>query len=211
MWHRNCLSSGPYRNDTEVSRGWGEFQLSFHRIRLVLLTIFCVSLVAVFATLYFRSGGDTSGTKPAEQPLVTNADMAMQTVRLVENRGERTEWELEADSSETFQEENLTVLKNVRATFYPEEQPVIHVSGREGRLSMDTKDMIIRGDVTVQSESGYALKTEELRYNAEKKQVETDQAVEMAQEGLFVQGVGLTVNIDGKSLVVRRDVKATFQ
>lgn len=211
MWHRNCLSSGPYRNDTEVSRGWGEFQLSFHRVRLVLLTIFCVSFVVVLATIFMRAGGDAPGGESAEPPPISKADLTMQKVKLVENKGERTEWELEADSSETFQEENLTVLKNVKATFYPEEQPVIHVSGREGRLSMDTKDMVIRGDVAVQSESGYALKTQELRYIAEKKQVETDQPVEMAQQGLFVQGVGLTVNIDGKSLVVRRDVKATFQ
>jgi LPS export ABC transporter protein LptC len=103
------------------------------------------------------------------------------------------------------------VLKNVKATFYPEGKPVIYVEGREGRLKMDSKDMVIRGDVVVRSEAGYALKTEELRYHASKKQVDTDQPVEMAQDGLTVKGVGLSANIDGESLTVWRDVKATFQ
>ncbi len=132
-------------------------------------------------------------------------------MHLVENRGGRTEWELEADSSETFHDENLTMLKNVKATFYPEGRPVIYVEGREGRLRMDTKNMVILGDVVVRSDAGYALKTEELRYHAETREVDTDRPIELAQEGLLVRGVGLSANIDGKKLSVRHDVKATFQ
>lgn len=142
---------------------------------------------------------------------MSRADLSIQTVHMVENRGERTDWELTADSSETFQDKDLTLLKNIKATFYPQGRPVIYVQGREGRLRMSTKDMIIRGEVVVRSEAGYALKTEELRYYAKTRQVDTDKPIEMIQEGLIVKGVGLTANIEGESLTVRRDVRATFQ
>lgn len=185
--------------------------MGFHRIRIILLAIFCVSLVLIVATFLLKAQLDAPLQNTEVSTPVSKADLTIQTVHLVENRGERKEWELTADSSETFQKENLTVLKNVKATFYPENRPVIYVEGREGRLRMDTKDMVISGDVKVNSEAGYSLKTQELRYYAKTRQVNTDQPVEMTQEGLIVKGVGLSANIDGKSLVVRRDVRATFQ
>lgn len=183
----------------------------FNRVRIVLLAVFCLSLALVVTSFLIRSLSQETTQTPEKPVHASKADLTVKSIRLVEDRGGRTEWELEADSSETFQKKNLTVLKNVKATFYPEGQPVIYVEGREGRLRMDTKDMVIRGDVVVHSESGYALKTQKLSYDAQKRQVDTDKPVEMAQAGLTVKGVGLSANLDGKKLTVWRDVKATFQ
>lgn len=185
--------------------------MSFQRIRIILLAAFCVSLLIIVANFIIRPQAESERKPVAETPTASNADLTIQSIRMVENQGGRTEWELEAESSETFQKENLTILKNVKAKFYPEGHPVVYVKGREGRLWTETKNMIIRGDVVVQSDGGYALKTEELRYDSAKRRVDTDEPIELSQQGLTVRGVGLTANIDGKTLTVRREVKATFQ
>ncbi|MFQ6672622.1 MAG: LPS export ABC transporter periplasmic protein LptC [Candidatus Tectimicrobiota bacterium] len=177
----------------------------------MLLVVFCISLVVIVTTLVVRSHIATPSPPGKVTHALSQADLAMQSIHLVENRGGRTEWELHAEASETFRDKKLTVLKDIRATFYPAEHPAVHVSAKAGRLRMDTRDMVIRGDVIIQSEAGYTLKTEKLRYDARTQQVRTDLPVELVQEGLVVQGVGLSANLDGKTLTVQRDVKATFR
>lgn len=184
--------------------------MSSRLIKMSLLTIFCASLVVTVATYVVRS---RRAAPPPEKapPALSKADLTIQSIHLVENSGGRTEWELDAQTSESFRKEKVTVLKGLRAKFYPVGHPVVYLSGREGHLKTDTKDMTIRGDVVIRSEAGYTLKTEGLRYDAKKRRVDTDLPVELRREGLVVQGVGLSASIDGKTLSVHRDVKAIFQ
>lgn len=185
--------------------------MGFQRIKKLLIGIFCLSLVLTVATFLKRSHLPIPSLPPKVISSLLKADLAIQSIHLVENLAGHTEWELYADSGETFQDEKLTVLKDVRAKFYPEGHPVIHVSGKEGRFEMDTRNMTIRGDVLVRSEAGYTLKTERLHYDAARRQVETDLPIELVQEGLAVKGVGLSASIDGKTLTVHSNVEAVFQ
>ena len=185
--------------------------MGFQRIKKLLIGIFCLSLVLTVATFLKRSHLPIPSLPPKVISSLLKADLAIQSIHLVENLAGHTEWELYAESGETFQDEKLTVLKDVRAKFYPEGHPVIHVSGKEGRFEMDTRNMTIRGDVLVRSEAGYTLKTERLHYDAARRQVETDLPIELVQEGLVVKGVGLSASIDGKTLTVHSDVEAVFQ
>jgi LPS export ABC transporter protein LptC len=185
--------------------------VSSRLIKISLLTVFCVSLVVTVTTYMVRSRRATPELPQKASPTLSKADLTIQSIHLVENRGGRTEWELDAQTSESFRKEKVTVLKDVRAKFYPVGHPVVHVSGREGHLKTDTKDMTIRGDVVIRSEAGYTLKTEGLRYDAKKRQVDTDLPVELQREGLLVQGVGLSASIDGKNLTVHREVRAMFR
>lgn len=185
--------------------------MGFQRIKKLLIGIFCLSLVLTVATFLKRSHLPIPSLPPKVISSLLKADITIQSIHLVENRAGHTEWELYAESGETFQDEKLTVLKDVRAKFYPEGHPVIHVSGKEGRFEMDTRNMTIRGDVLVRSEAGYTLKTERLHYDAARRQVETDLPIELVQEGLVVKGVGLSASIDGKTLTVHSDVEAVFQ
>ncbi|MCH7922420.1 MAG: LPS export ABC transporter periplasmic protein LptC [Nitrospinae bacterium] len=185
--------------------------MGFQRIKKLLIGIFCLSLVLTVATFLKRSHLPIPSLPPKVISSLLKADLAIQSIHLVENLVGHTEWELYAESGETFQDEKLTVLKDVRAKFYPEGHPVIHVSGKEGRFEMDTRNMTIRGDVLVRSEAGYTLKTERLHYDAARRQVETDLPIELVQEGLVVKGVGLSASIDGKTLTVHSDVEAVFQ
>lgn len=185
--------------------------MGFQRIKKLLIGIFCLSLVLTVATFLKRSHLPIPSLPPKVISSLLKADITIQSIHLVENLAGHTEWELYAESGETFQDEKLTVLKDVRAKFYPEGHPVIHVSGKEGRFEMDTRNMTIRGDVLVRSEAGYTLKTERLHYDAARRQVETDLPIELVQEGLVVKGVGLSASIDGKTLTVHSDVEAVFQ
>ncbi|MDA2915710.1 LPS export ABC transporter periplasmic protein LptC [Nitrospinae bacterium AH_259_B05_G02_I21] len=162
-------------------------------------------------TYVVRSRRAASPPPQKAPPAISKADLTIQTIHLVENRGGHTEWELDARTSESFRKEKITVLKDVKVKFYPVGHPVVHVSGREGRLKTDTKDMTINGDVVIQSEAGYTLKTQKLRYDAGKRRVYTELPVELRREGIVIEGVGLSASIDGKTLTVHHDVKAMFR
>lgn len=185
--------------------------MSSRLIKISLLTIFCVSLVVTVMTYVVRSRRAAPPPPQKTPSIISKADLTIQTIHLVENQGGRTEWELNARTSEFFRKEKITVLKDVKVKFYPVGHPVVHVSGREGRLKTDTKDMTINGDVVIQSEAGYTLKTQKLRYDAGKRRVYTELPVELRREGIVIEGVGFSASIDGKTLAVHHDVKAIFR
>lgn len=185
--------------------------MSSRLIKISLLTIFCVSLVVTVTTYVVRSRRAAPPPPQKTPSTISKADLTIQTIHLVENRGGRTEWELDARTSESFRKEKITVLKDVKAKFYPVGHPVVHLSGREGRLKTDTKDMTINGDVVIRSEAGYTLKTQKLRYDATKRWVDTDLPVELRREGIVIEGVGFSASIDGKIFTVHHDVKAMFR
>lgn len=188
--------------------------MGFRWVKVILFAVFCLSVSLIAASLFLRNPpSDNISAKARQGSSIadTDADVTLQSIRLVENRGGRTEWELYAEESQTFKDKNITILRGVSAVFYPEGQPIIRIKGKQGRLRTDTRDMVLQGDVVVQSGSGYTLKTQELKYSSRDRLVNTEKPVELVQEGLTVRGVGLSAAIDEKTIIVHRDVRATFK
>jgi len=180
--------------------------ISIFKIRVFLILIIFLSLFSL--AFYFVKNFTQREINLKFKDINIKSDLKLQKVHVIEKKRDRKEWELEADSTEMFNKENITILKNVRLKFFPENREEITVVGKKGKFNNNTKNMEIYGNVVVSSNDGYSLKTNSLRFTSSTKVVETDDPVEISKDGLSIIGKGLFSQLDKQKLEIKRDVKA---
>jgi LPS export ABC transporter protein LptC len=149
-------------------------------------------------------------TKIGDKEVEISCDVELKKIHVVEKKKSRKEWELEADTTEVFNQEKTTLLQCVKLKFYPKNQKELTVLAKNGKFNNETKNMEVYGDVVVSSEEGYSLKTDSLKWVSNKRVIETDDPVVITNRGLKIKGKGLFSEIDKHSLMIKSDVKAVF-
>ena len=140
----------------------------------------------------------------------TRADLKLDRVHYTETRDGVKEWELEAISAQYFKEESTILFDRVKATFFGKEGQTYTLVGEKGKFNPQTKAIELFGGIEMQSSDGYQMHTRSLKYEADKKELRTADAVEIDGPQLRVEGTGLIVALDGQRLQVLRQVTTTF-
>ncbi|RME15316.1 MAG: LPS export ABC transporter periplasmic protein LptC [Bdellovibrio sp.] len=93
-----------------------------------------------------------------------DVQQAMKGVHLVEANKKEKEWELWAEEALSLRSKQSWELKGVKVRFFSPKGVEFLVRGQRGTVELRTKNMRIKGDVTVQSSNGYVFYTEEVEY-----------------------------------------------
>lgn len=141
----------------------------------------------------------------------TRADTRLEKIHLVEDKQGQKTWELEATSAQQYQDQNMLVLKDVKVTFFSKEGRVFFLSGKEGKVYQDSKNMEIFGDVVLTSDDGYSLKTQSISYNHKENKARTSDPVEIEGEQLRLEGRGMLVDMEAKTFKVLSQVKTRWR
>jgi LPS export ABC transporter protein LptC len=150
------------------------------------------------------------------EPSATNADYRLKQVRLQEQGRDGSRWQLDAEYSETFEDQNKTTMKKVTITV---DQPskgsqasrTWTVTGDEGDLNQETKDVELRGNVVLVSSDGLRLETERLRWDAEAQRAWTEEPVTIYRAGAVVHGTGFESRVAEEVSSIKGRVRATFK
>ena len=137
----------------------------------IILTLVVVFLSVVVGVLVHRA---RIPRKLPTEPAATNADYRLKQVHLQEQGRDGSRWQLDAEYSETFEDLNKTTMRKVTIKV---DQPSKGeqasrswtVTGNEGDLNQDTKDVELRGNVVLVSSDGLRLETDRLRWDAERQ------------------------------------------
>ena len=125
--------------------------------------------------------------------------ISLQQVHMIETRDGMKLWEVRADQVEVNEREGFTVLTRVvrpiQIAFYSSQGQATCVADR-ATLDLTTKDVRLEGGVVARSEQGMELKTEQLRWNAASRRLQTDEAVTITRGGLVSRGRGLEAETD---------------
>jgi LPS export ABC transporter protein LptC len=188
-------------------RGWKMKPLRNIRLLLGFMIVGSLGLVAILTwrTLAPPQGKNVPGTEPA-----ISADLQLNRVKYTETRDGVKEWELEAASVRYFQEENTVFIEDVRATFFGKNKETYTLLGERGKFNTRTKAIEVFDGVKLDSSDGYRMRTQSLKYQAEKRELRTSDFVEMSGPQLRVQGTGLVVEIDKQRLKILKRVTTTF-
>jgi len=138
------------------------------------------------------------------------ADLKLDRVHYTETREGVKEWELEAVSAVYYREQNTLALEKVRATFYGKNQETYVLVGEKGRYNTQTKVIEVFGGVKIDSSSGYQLRTQGLRYEADQRELRTSDPVEMKGPDMQVEGVGMVVELNRQCMKIFGGVTATL-
>jgi LPS export ABC transporter protein LptC len=178
----------------------------------IILTFVVVFLSVVVGVLIHRAR--VPRTLRLE-PAATNADYRLKQLRLQEQGREGSRWQLDAEYSETFEEQNKTTMRNVtikvqRVSKGEEPPRSWTVTADEGEMNAETKNVDLRGHVVLVSSDGLRLETERLRWDADEQRAWTDEAVTIYRSGAVVRGTGFESRVADEVSSIKSRVRATF-
>jgi LPS export ABC transporter protein LptC len=174
-------------------------------IVLLIVLIGGIVLVSLWANLRARKAWETREKVPKVS--TGGADMQLKKIRFVEDKQGQKTWELEAESVNQYQGQNIMVLENVKVTFYAKEGRIIYLTGKQGKVYQDSKNVDLSGDVVLTSSDGYQLKTDSASYRHSEKIVSTGDPVEIDGEQIRLTGKGMLVDVEAKTFKILSQVK----
>lgn len=140
----------------------------------------------------------------------TDADLRIKDVFLTEDKQGVKAWELKAKWARMYRQENKTILEDLRVKVFVRGHKPIHITGEAGELDNEKKDIRIRGNVEVISEEGYTLRTEELVWHNDRREIVTDRPVWIASRNFRLSGRGLHIQVDDQQFRLESKVTANL-
>jgi LPS export ABC transporter protein LptC len=105
----------------------------------------------------------------------------------------------------------MMVLEDVKVTFYAKEGRIIYLTGKQGKVYQDSKNVDLLGDVVLTSSDGYQLKTHSASYRHSDKIVSTPDPVEIDGEQIRLTGKGMLVDVEAKTFKILSQVKTQLR
>ena len=180
--------------------------MHMRKLPVVILGCVVLFLFAVVGLLLSKSRGPR--LQPPE-PAQSKADYRIKEVHLQEENRGRASWQLDAEYGEIFEEQGKTVMKKVMIRIN-EPARAWTVSGDEGELLRDTKDVELRGHVVVVSSDGLRMETTRLNWAAKEQRVWTDEPVTIWRAGVVVRGQGFESRVKEEATRIKGRVRATI-
>lgn len=179
------------------------------KIRIALLLFIFLSLagLAALVTVHYRTKNSLKVTFAEDE----KAEVKIDRIHYSGTKDGRIEWELDADSAERSKTEDLTVFENVRVNFYSKDDKRYTLTAKEGRFREAAGEITAVGDVEMDSEEGYRIKSESVTYFLKEKRIASDEFVSMTSEGIDLSGTGLEFEVEKGTVVLRKEVKAVFK
>lgn len=178
----------------------------------ILISILLIGGIVVTTLLVNLHGRKTPEQKKEVSRVPSdNAKMHLEKIQFVEDKHGQKTWELEAKSIQQYQEPNIMMVEEVKVTIYTKEGRSFVISGKEGKIYQDSKNMELTGDVTVTSSDGYRLKTQSITYHHREKKVVTSDPVEIEGEQMRLVGRGMLVDMEAQTFKILNQVKTQWK
>jgi len=180
------------------------------KIRTALSLFIALSIIAlaVLVFVYYRAPKAPKASFEQDEQV----KVQIEKIRYSGTKAGRVEWELEADSAKRSKDEDLTLLENVRVTFFARDSTSYLLTADEGTFMENSGEIKVSGNVVVRSSGdGYTIKTSSLTYFVNGRKITTDERVSMTSRGIDLEGTGLVVLVDKNSFRLLRNVRAVFR
>jgi LPS export ABC transporter protein LptC len=94
---------------------------------------------------------------------------------------------------------------------FQDHETLFWLKANQGQVSRTSGDMAVQGDVRLQHQAGYIIRTEALDWQADSRMLKTDEPVQIQGPAVRVTGTGLRSHVDQQRFNLQRDVHASFQ
>ena len=117
-------------------------------------------------------------------------------------------WEVKADTATYNKKQNIAVFDRVQIKLTTSDSKVFVMNADKGQMLTDKKNIEIKGNVVIISDTGDKFSTDHLNYNDAEKKFYTDAPVTMENKRMKITGVGLTLFMNTGELNLSSMVKA---
>lgn len=140
--------------------------------------------------------------------LADNVDLQIRDVLYTDVGDSGMKWEIKADSAKYMKNDNLALFENVTMKVILQDGRTFIMTGNNGRMYTEKKDIEILGNVSVISDAGDRLTTDILKYTDSEKRISTDSPVTMENSRMQVRGTGMSISLTDKNVSLLAKVKA---
>ena len=175
-----------------------------------LSTVFLVCFVALVGGL----GGAIVWKRMARRPpplaaAPVQADYQITEIHINETLEGNLRWTLDADRAEVFDKDQRTDMKKVVIKVFTKDSTWT-VTGDQGSLDNQNRNVSIQGNVILTSSDGLTLKTTELGWRNADRNLFTEAAVEIEREGTTITGRGFDVRMAEEQAVLQKNVRVVI-
>jgi LPS export ABC transporter protein LptC len=180
---------------------------------LKVLSVLLVLFAALYGSYLLLRGADmTMPTlfKPAPGARLL---MSMEGFRFTQSEDGRTSWRMQARHADLYESKEAQ-LKDLEITFISPDNKEAALLGESGTMDTVTGNASVRRgsrEVRVVTSDGYLLTTNSLFWKAGERLVRTPDPFKLLGSEIYLEGKGLSANLDMRTIVVNSNVKAVLQ
>lgn len=178
-----------------------------HKKTRIISIILIISVVIITAVLIIINN---IYDKPRNivKILPDHVDLQIKDFIYTEVGEANSKWEVKAESAKYIKKEDLALFERVQIKLTTSEGKKFIMTGDKGQMNTDKKDIQIRGNVVIVSDTGDRFYTDYLNFDDAEKKAYTDAPVTMENKRIKIQGTGLTLYIKTGELNLSSMVKA---
>ena len=139
--------------------------------------------------------------------------MSMEGFKFTQSENGRISWRMNARNADLYESKEAQ-LKDLEITFIAPDKREAALLGEVGTMDTVTGNASVhRGsrEVRIVTSDGYLLTTDSLFWKAGERLVRTPDPFKLLGSEIYLEGKGLSGNVDMRTIVVNSDVKAVLQ
>ena len=178
------------------------------RLSTVIFGVLLLFVAGMGGTIYYRMRSLPRGEDTLAQPQI--ADYRIKDVHINESLQGDLRWQPDADQAEVFNDEKKTQMRRVKLTVFQKDRVWV-VTGDEGEMHNETRDVTVRGNVKVTSNDGLRLTSDDLHWKADGKRLWTDGPVTVNRGETTITGRGFLTEMEAERALIEREVRVTIK
>jgi LPS export ABC transporter protein LptC len=164
-----------------------------------------IVLLAVLV-LFFVLDDKNGGNDVILTVFSDKADIEIKNFHFTEVGDPELIWEIDAKGARYMRDENIALFDDVRVRLTLSDGRSYLMTGREGTLQTDTKDIDISGDVSIVSDEGGQFGTDYLKYSYSERTIYTEEDITMKNSSLKARGKGMTLSLKDRRISLLSNV-----
>lgn len=175
---------------------------------LVLLVL--ASVYGIFSLL---RGGEIKVAEILRPRSGARLLMAMEGFRSAMSEGDRVVWSMRAGTADLYENREAR-LHDIKIEYAASARGRVSLISDIGSMDMESGDAVLRSEsreVRVVTADGYLLTTRFISWHAGAREVRTTGIFKLLGREIYLEGKGMTANLDDQTVVVNENVKAVLQ
>ena len=176
--------------------------------KTVLIVVILAAVLATAAIITFNIPKEPENA--LLKVLSDQVDLQVRNVRFTDVGDSGMKWEIVADTARYQKTDNLVFLEKLTIKLVTKDGRVFTMTGDQGKLNTESRDMEIEGNVNIVSDNGDRFKTDHLRYLNAGKLIQTEGSVMIENKSLRLSGVGMNLYLEEKRIALLSQVRANL-
>jgi LPS export ABC transporter protein LptC len=181
---------------------------------IIALGVFLVLSAALYGAYALLRGTELAVPTLFQPASGTRLLMSMEGFRFVETENGRVSWRMVAGSADLYENKEARLQEIEILYTNPDNNKEAALRGETGTMDTTSGNVAIRRgerEVRIVTSDGYLLTTDSLFWKASERIVWTADAFKLLGSEIYLEGVGLSADVDMRTIVVKDNVKAVLQ